>query len=232
MKKCVIAQLAILAALPIAAGAQAFQPGRLPAASRDSFDVVYQTQTIGAFIMALSRVGENVIFVGEAHLPRMGVHEIDSVTFHGATLAPISTTNNQTLAGMKGASKLAIGNGKATGTVQRVSPTGVQTTSIDAAVGPGIVVDGMEAALIPTLDFSEGLTHTFPAFDPKSGRTRAYKLEVLEKETVTVPAGTFEAWKIQLDGEDQVLLWVSTADPKKIVMLRMESAQMEMRRAK
>jgi hypothetical protein len=223
--------LPALAILPMSAGAQPFQPGRL-VASRDSFDVIYQGQAIGAFIMNLARTGDNYTFSTEARIPRMGVSETDSLVFNATSLAPSLITNNQSMMGMSAASRVTIANGKATGTVQRPGPGGVQTTAVDAPVAPGTIADGTEAALLPTVDFSEGLTVSFQTFDAKTAQVKTYELKVLGKETVTVPAGTFDAWKTQISSNETVLIWVSTADPKKIVMLRSDAAQMEMRRAK
>ena len=230
MSKRIVLLLA-LAAFPIGAGAQPFQPGRLTA-SRDSFDVIYQGQTIGAFIMTLARTGDNYTFSTEARIPRMGVSETDSLVFNATSLAPSLITNNQAMMGMTAASRVTVANGKATGTVQRPSPNGVQSTSVDAPIAPGVIADGTEAALLPTVDFSEGLTLTFQTFDAKTAQMKTYELKVLGKESVTVPAGTFDTWKTQLTSNETVLVWVSVTDPKKIVMLRSDAAQMEMRRAK
>jgi hypothetical protein len=230
MSKRIVLLLA-LAAVPVSAGAQPFQPGRLTA-SRDSFDVIYQGQTIGAFIMNLARTGDNFTFSTEARIPLMSVTEIDTLVFNATSLAPSLVTNNQSMRGMTATSRITFANGKATGTVQRPGPNGVQSTPIDAALAPGMIVDGTDAVLLPTVDFSEGLTLNFQTFDAKTAKTKSYEIKVLGKETVTVPAGTFEAWKTQVTSDDTTLIWVSAADPKKIVMLRLEAAQMEMRKAK
>src|ERR1044071_8025425 len=49
-------------AIPAAASAQ-FQAGRLPAASRDSFDVMIQGRPFGTYIMSHSRTGDNFTLV-------------------------------------------------------------------------------------------------------------------------------------------------------------------------
>src|SRR5688572_27947806 len=45
----------LLLPIPLAVRAQLFLPGKLPDASRDSFDIVYQGQTMGAFLISVSR---------------------------------------------------------------------------------------------------------------------------------------------------------------------------------
>ena len=63
--------LLALLLLPLSAEAQKFLPGKLPDASRDSFDIVYQGQAIGAFTISVNRSGDNITMVGEARLPRV-----------------------------------------------------------------------------------------------------------------------------------------------------------------
>jgi hypothetical protein len=229
MRKTAAMLLAIV--IPAYAGAQTFQPGRLPAASRDSFEVVYQGQPIGTVTMALAKTGDNFIFVGDVRLPRMGLTQLDSIVFNATTLAPSLITNNGSMMGQSGVTRVTVANGKATGTAQQPGPGGMQTRTIDAAVAPGVIGDGVDPLLIQTLDFSDGMSMTYQAFDAKTGKTKPYALKVVGKENVTVPAGTMEAWKIELTSDEVATIWVSTADPKKLVMLRLESAQLELRRA-
>jgi hypothetical protein len=221
----------LTAAIPMGASAQPFQPGRL-AASRDSFDVIYQGQSIGAFVMNLERTGDNYTFSTQALIPRMSVLETDSLVFNATSLAPSLVTNNQSIMGMSAVSRIAFANGKATGTAQRATPGGVQTQPIDAPIPPGTIADGTEIPSLSTVDFSQDLTLSFQTFDAKAAKVKSYELKVLARESVTVPAGTFEAWKLQLTSNETVLVWVSVADPKRILLLRQEAAQMEMRRAK
>jgi hypothetical protein len=224
-----------LALAPALADAQTFQPGRLPAASRDSFDVIYQGQPFGTFILSLSRAGDNYTVATDARLSGGAMNMVDTVVFNATSLAPSKVTSSQAMMGMNVGSRITIADGKATGTVQRPSAGGVQTENLNVAVPPGVIVDGTEAALIQTLDFSDGLTMKFQTFDPKTGQTKTQEVTVLAKESVTVPAGTFESWRTQISPAgpgETVTIWVTVAEPRKIVMLRLESAQMEMRRAK
>src|SRR5437868_4688452 len=66
-QKKMIKRIALLVTMiaPAVAGAQSFQPGRLPAASRDSFEVIYQGQPFGGFVMTHTKSGDNVTLVTE-----------------------------------------------------------------------------------------------------------------------------------------------------------------------
>jgi hypothetical protein len=216
---------------PVAANAQTFQPGRLPATSRDSFEVLYQGNPIGGVVMSHARAGENVTLITVARLTEIGMTAIDSVTFNATTLAPVLFSSSQSMGPMAISGRVTVSNGKATGSVQQPTPTGIQNVTVDAAVPAGALGEGADAILIPTLDFSDGLTVNFQSFDPKAGKAKSYVLKVLGKETVTVPAGTFETWKTEVTSDDVTQVWVTTAEPRKIVMMRLGAQQVEMRRA-
>ena len=216
---------------PAAASAQ-FQPGRIPASSRDSFDVVYQGQPVGAFILSHAKTGDNITLVADIRLAQIGLTELDSMVFNATTFAPVLLTNNQSMGGMTFGGRVTVANGQATGSAQQPGPVGVSTMPIDVAVGAGIIADGAEALLIPTIDFSEALTVNFSTFDGKQGKVKPYVLKVAGKESVTVPAGTYEGWKCEITGDNElVLIWVSTAEPRKVLMLRLDAQQVEMKRA-
>lgn len=229
MLKTIVALLG-LAAAPLTA--QTFHPGRLPQTSRDSFDIIYQGNPIGAFVVSLSRSGENITLVTDARVTQMGVTDLDSLVFNATTLAPVLATSNQAMGPMSAVGRVSIANGKATGTIQAPGPGGVQTLPVDVAIAAGTILDGADVLLIPTIDFSDALSVTYQAFDGKSGKTKSYTLKVLGKETVTVPAGTFECWKADLTSDETAQIWVTTAEPRKLIMLRQESQQVELKRAK
>jgi hypothetical protein len=224
-----IALLAIAAAST--ASSQTFQPGRLPASSRDSFEVVYQGRPIGAFVLAHSRTGDNVTLVSTANIAQMGMMALDTVVFNATTMAPVLFMSNQTMGPMSMGGRVTVANGKATGSMQQPGPGGMQNVTIDAAIPAGMAPEGADAILIPTLDLSEALTVNFQTFDAKSGKPKNYTLKVLGKESVTVPAGTYEAWKVDVTSDEVAQMWISTAEPRKIVMMRLEAQQLEMKRA-
>ena len=228
MRKPILLLAACL--LPLSARAQ-FQPGRLPAASRDSFDIVYQGQPFGSFVMAHSRTGENVTLVTTATIAPIQMIALDTVVFNATTLAPVLFMSSQSQGPMSIGGRVTVANGKASGTMQSMARTGPQTLTVDAAVPTGMAAEGADAILIPTLDLSEALTVNFQTFDGKSGKPKSYVLKVLGKETVTVPAGTFETWKTEVTSDEVAQIWVTTAEPRKIVMMRLESQQLEMKRA-
>jgi dipeptidyl aminopeptidase/acylaminoacyl peptidase len=102
---------------------------------------------------------------------------------------------------------------KATGTM---SVNG-QDRPISADLGGVLFADGAGANdAIAALPLATGYTTTFRNFDIMSQQVKPRQLKVVGSESVTVPAGTFDAWKVMTtpaEGTGETTtLWVSKAD--------------------
>jgi Prolyl oligopeptidase family len=89
-----------------------------------------------------------------------------------------------------------------------------------ALVGP-IFADGPGShAVIARLPLAAGYKTTFRNLDIRSQKVDVKSLEVVGRESVTVPAGTFDAWKVQVSGTDggTTTLWV-VADTRQVAKI-------------
>ena len=64
-----------------------------------------------------------------------------------------------------------------------------------------------------SLHFAEGLTETYHTVVTGSGEQPILRLEVIGKERVTVPAGTFDTWRLEIRSQDhkQIAWYADTA---------------------
>jgi dipeptidyl aminopeptidase/acylaminoacyl peptidase len=108
-------------------------------------------------------------------------------------------------------------NNKATG---KVSMNG-QETAVNADLGGAIFGDaaGGDDA-IACLPLADGYTTNFRNFDVQTQKVKLQTLKVIGTENVTVPAGSFDTWKVEVtaDGGDKKTLWV-TKDSHKLVKI-------------
>jgi hypothetical protein len=223
--------VATLACLPVVANAQAFQPGRLPAMTRDSFEVLAQGQPGGALVVSLTRTGDTLRLVNEMSIAMgAGLRTVDTVVSSAITLMPVSITSMQWGRGLAAVSRTTVANNRATGTAQSPGRTAVQTMPINAELPNGAFAFGMEYVLLPTLDLSEGFSMTCLTYDPTTGATESCTVKVAGKETVTVPAGTYEAWKVTYTTHHTFTMFITTAEPRKLLLIRPEGLPIEMRR--
>lgn len=87
-----------------------------------------------------------------------------------------------------------------------------QSRPVNLTLDGPVFADGAGAhAVIARLPLAEGYTTAFRNVDLQSQKVQVKQLKVLGKESVTVPAGTFHAWKVELSSADAggvTTLWV------------------------
>lgn len=104
----------------------------------------------------------------------------------------------------------ACDGGRITGTVAM----GGQSKPIDVDAGGPLFADAAGATfVVAALPLAEGYTAGFRNFDVQSQKVKLMQLKVAASESVTVPAGTFESWRVEVSpadgGSDKLTLWVS-----------------------
>ena len=108
---------------------------------------------------------------------------------------------------------LKYADGKASGAMAM----GGQQKPLSGDVGGDVFADGAATSIsIATLPLAEGYSLPFRNFDLQSGRAVVKTARVTAIEEVTVPAGTFKAWKVEItsDGGAQTTTWIDTASRK------------------
>ena len=121
---------------------------------------------------------------------------------------------------------LKFADGKATGTF---SMSG-QEKPIAVDLGGELFADGAGTSpSIAALPLAEGYSTTFRNFDVQRGRVTLKQARVAAVEEVTVPAGTFKAWKVEISSAEgdtgQQTLWIDT-ESRKIVRTHTTLPQM------
>jgi dienelactone hydrolase len=99
-------------------------------------------------------------------------------------------------------------DGKAAGEMK----TNGQTQPIAVDLGGDLFADGAGSSeVIATLPLADGYATTFRNFDLRTQQTKTLQLSVVGSERVTVPAGTFDAFKAEISGSDGMksTVWVA-----------------------
>ena len=104
---------------------------------------------------------------------------------------------------------LSFKDNKASGTMNMQG----QSRPVSADLGGALFADGAGANMaLASLPLSEGYTVTFRNFDVQTQKVQLKQLKVVGKEKVTVPAGTFDAFKLEVssaEGEGgKTIVWV------------------------
>lgn len=104
-------------------------------------------------------------------------------------------------------------NNKATG---KMTMNG-QERPIAADLGGSLFADGAGAnVVVAALPLADGYATTFRNFDIMAQQVKPRQLKVVGSEKVTVPAGSFDAWKVEITPGDggtgeRTTLWVDKA---------------------
>lgn len=163
----------------------------------------------GADVVAIDRVKSPM---GEA---------VDSVVLDPATLTLRSRSITQGPISVK----LDLKDGKASGELKM----GEQPQPIAADLGGPLFADGAGAfQAVATLPLADGYQATFRNFDLQSQKVKVRRLAVAGSESVTVAAGTFDCFKVELttvDDAEKATAWIAK-DGRKVVKVATVSPQM------
>ena len=122
--------------------------------------------------------------------------------------------------------ELAFADGKATGTMAM----GGEPKPVSVDLGGELFADGVGSnEALAALPLAEGFGTTYRNFDVRQQKVQLKQAKVTATESVTVPAGTFEAWKVEItsaEGEPgQTTIWVAK-DSRKVVKVSATLPQM------
>ena len=225
-------QFTILAAFGVAAlqpaDAQPTGPINYAAltARIDSFVVIVQGNTLGFQRTVIERTETGFRVVDDVTIsPIMTQHTEVELGLDGAMR---STKQKGQVRGQDATIEIAYHDGRAKGHATIPSSAGALTTTIDTTVVAGAIDDNLLTALLPAMEWSPSASFTVPVFLSSKGYVQSLTLTVKGTETITVPAGTFEVYRIDLaGGQAPVAMYVTTAIPRRLVRVAPQGAPIE-----
>jgi zinc protease len=195
-------------------------------ARADSFQVRLQGNPFGFVSTRLERTAEGWRYTDQTVLGPV-INQKTVVTF-SATGAMQAVTQEGTAQGQKLATTLAYANGKVTGKATTPGPQGAKESAVNADVPAGALDDNVVQALLPLMPLAAGAKVPITVFQGGKGSASTWTVRVEGEESVTVPAGTFPAYKVALDGAEQPLaFYVSTAAPRRLLKIAFVGAPVE-----
>ncbi len=97
-------------------------------------------------------------------------------------------------------------------------PTGAIT--IDTTSSVGMIDDNAVAPLLSAVRYRDSLDISFPVLASGKGTIAMQRLRVMSSESITVPAGQFVTWKVELRAErSAVIVYVTKAAPYRVVKM-------------
>lgn len=98
---------------------------------------------------------------------------------------------------------------------------------------PGYYDDESLFWIVRGIPFADGYSGAYQDINASNGQSFVAKLSIVDKGTLKVPAGTFEAWKIRLETDSITqYFWIDTASPHAVVQANIENTTYQLASAK
>jgi hypothetical protein len=200
------------------------------AARTDSFTILVQGNPFGYQKSTLTKSANGWVYADETQIGPI-VNQKTEVTFSG-TGETRKVVQSGKVQGQDTKVDVTVADGRATGSATTPASQ-MKSVTVDTDVPPGIIDDNGLTALIPALPWSADASWSFPVLSSGDGTVKTYSLKVTGTESVEVPAGTFETYKVLMSGGQQpITMYISTAAPHQLVKLTIVGAPIEVVRAK
>jgi zinc protease len=197
---------ALLAAAAEAAGRSYDVSGVQPREMQ--YGILFQGSEVGTVTTRWTRDGEAFAVVTEQDMP--GVQVTQTTEFDALTFAPI---RSHIVAGSMGEFGVDVRDGRAVGTT--LEP-GSGPQEVDVELPEGTALEGQLDLALAVTDFEDVAEMTLSVL--AGGTVHPMTAAVAGQETVEVPAGTFETYRLELSGGQQPMtVWVTRDDPHVVV---------------
>jgi len=197
------------------------------APSRDSIAILAGGRAVGSQTLTLERRADGLRFVDISAAAGASMQQETEVLL--AADGTMRRMHQVTRArGQVATSDLSYADGRVRGTVMVPGPGGPQTIAVDTPVEPTTVDDNAFGAVLPAIPWTDGATFTLPVFVGGKNALQTWTLAVTGRETVTVPAGTFDTFRVAVSGGPSALtVNVQAAAPHRVVRIVPTGAPVE-----
>lgn len=145
------------------------------------------------------------------------------MAMNGSTLAPLAHHESLTRRGLGTTrGEVYFRDGRARGAYI------LSKNIVDVPLDSGIVDDDMSTVLLAALPLDSAKSFVFRTF-AAPGKVEITRVLVAGLDTVSVPAGRFEAYRLTVMARDTSSVFVSTALPRRVVLVRLGDGSQEMR---
>lgn len=194
-----------------------FDPSQL-VVGRDSFAIIVQGNLFGALTRTIERSmqDDRPVFLvkSEIQMGAMGGQSAEYV-LDAASLDPITYEQSANQMGRTVQVQLTYGEGgRVTGSV-----SGADEASIDTVFGTPVYDLDMLSTIVPTMALADGASFTLAIFQPTTQTFSQETVSVTDGGMVTVPAGEFDTWQVNVSGQLAWIFMVSKADPRRVVKM-------------
>ncbi len=188
---------------------------------RDSFQISVQGNVVGMQVGTVHRTADSLVYDERLAIPAASATQNTIASFDAKTLAVMTVDQTGKVGAQASEIHLRFAGGRVKGTATIPQPSGTpRTVQIDTAVAAGTYDETSLTALIPALPLAAGKTLHLNVLSPGAGAPQVYTLHVAGPDSVTVPAGSFQAWRVEITGVASIVMHVTTTTPRRVVRMQ------------
>lgn len=146
------------------------------------------------------------------------LRQADTTVIDAQTLAPVSVRQAMTVQGQQAFVRLDYDALHVRGQARVPGPQGPHDLTVDTTLAAGTFDDNETELLLGALPIAAGAHFSIPVFAGSEGHVRTLTLAVSGEESVTVPAGTFACWRIEMTGGEQGMTFFVTKDAPYVIV--------------
>lgn len=193
----------------------------------DSLAIVAQGRVLGGQVITVAREGDSLNYRDES---------VFGDATRQLTTATLDTLGRPSRTVQRGSARdgktnisLSYGAGRVTGSVEFTGADSQSVVKIDQPVPGDVVDESALAALLPLLRWELNNQWSLNVFSAQENRMRSMTLTVADIVPVTVPAGTFECYRGDLEGGPQrISFFVTRSAPYRIVRIEIANTPVEL----
>ncbi len=206
-----------------AAGPVTWDKSQIVARS-DSFVAIVQGNPFGGRARSMQVLGDSIVYTETTALGPFLNSRATVVLSADVEMRRSEQTN--VVQQQRSSVNLVFSSGRVKGTTAAPQGTGeAKTVNVDTTVALGTIDDVALRALIPALPLAEGKSFTFNVFSSTEGVSKVATVKVAGVEQLTVPAGVFEAFRLEIAGMQlPIVTHVSTAAPRRVLRVAIVGA--------
>ncbi|HEV2751474.1 MAG TPA: insulinase family protein [Gemmatimonadales bacterium] len=200
-------------AAPVALDPRQFVP------HTDSSRVLLQGNPAGFTVSEVRRSGDSLAYAERSNLAG-GVFQQQTTVLLNPTDGSVQQVDQETTQqGQKAETHLTYRGGRVKGSSASPQQDGsVKRFDIDTTLPPGTMDENAVPFLVPALPLASGKSFTLTFFTPSENAIKTLTFKVTGPASITVPAGSFQAYQIDVTGSRlPFTMYVSTDSLRKVV---------------
>jgi len=200
------------------AGPVALDPAQF-AAHVDSSQVLLQGKAIGFTVSEVRRSGDSLLYLEHSTLGSGAFDQQTTVLLDPSDGSVRRVDQVSVQQGRKAETHLTYTGGRVKGQSGAPQQDGtVKRYDIDTVLAAGTVDENAVPVVVPALPLAPGKAFTLNFFTPSENAEKALTFKVGTPESLTVIAGTFQAYRIDVTGSRvPFVMYVSTDTPRRVL---------------